>query len=174
MKRTTILLGMIFLSPCTFAGAIADQFRAGLNGVAWDTSLESLVGMFPQGEHVFSTTPGQRAYWVRDSSEFLGVTRQGQGILYGLDENNRLLSLAIGFDYARKEELLGALLSRFGEFQRTGVKGAQTYYGWKLDEKVSLSLWMSTEPKYGIMWLALHGPNYKAAIERTKEAERNR
>ena len=178
MKGISLLVTAVFLCKAAGAGPIADQFEGGFNGATWGSSIDSLVSMFPPGEHVFATTPGGRAYWIKDPSPLLNVPRDGQSILFGFNEKDLLESITLGFAYERKEQVLGALMSAFGAPTSTGLKGTKTFNCWKPDAKIALCLWASKEAKHGISWLAIYGPNYDSrqakapantAPERTRE-----
>jgi hypothetical protein len=178
MKSLSLLLFIAIFCRTTGAGAIADQFQGGFNGATWGSSIDDLVSMFPPGDHVFATTPGERAYWIKDPVPLLNVPREGQGILFGFDEHDALTSITIGFPYDRKEQIVGALMSAFGAFDHTGSKGTKTFHCWKRDAKIALCFWTSQKSKHGIAWLTIYGPNYEwrqakapanTSLERTRE-----
>lgn len=160
MNRAALLLASALLCEYTFAGPIADEFGSGVLGMAWDASLDSVVGVFPDGEHVYATTPGQRAYLVRDDQEFMGVIRTGHSLLYGFGSTNNLVAVVFSFPYERKEELMGALLSNFGRPRETNSNGQQQSAAWQ-DRGISIVLRTSLEPKHGIAWLGILGPKYQ-------------
>ena len=115
MRRTSILVGlMAMLALPLEAGTVKEAFGSGILGVPWGASLTAVVGVFPQGDHVFALTPGCRAYWVKDGQTFLGVPRETSGVLFGFDAQDRLVVAAIAFDYARRDELRSALISLLG------------------------------------------------------------
>ena len=160
MKGISLLLTALLLSKVAAAGPIEDQFHGGFNGATWGSSIDSLVGMFPPGEHVFATTPGGRAYWIKDQTPLLNVPRDGQSILFGFNEQDLLESITLGFAFDRKEQILGALTVTFGVATSTGRKGTKTFNCWKPDAKIALCFWASTAAKHGISWLTIYGPNY--------------
>ncbi len=160
MRCAGLLSALMLFCQSTFAGPIADRFGSGVLGMAWDSSLDSLVGVFPNGEHVYATTPGQRAYLVRDDQEFLGVVRTGHSLLYAFGSRENLVAVVFSFPYERKEELMGALISHFGQPQGTTRQGQQQSTQWRKDRGVYVVLRASLEPKHGIAWLSILGPNY--------------
>jgi hypothetical protein len=178
VKGIPLLFLAVLLSRTAGAGPIAEQFQGGFNGATWGISLDSLVSMFPPGEHVFATTPGERAYLIKDQSPFLNVPRDGQSVLFGLNDKDLLESITVGFAYDRKEHVLGALISAFGAATATGTKGTKTFNCWKRDAKIALCFWASKEAKHGIAWITIYGPNYargqakapsNTSLERTRE-----
>jgi hypothetical protein len=155
------------------AGPIAERFGSDILGIPWNSSLDTVVGTLPVGDHVYATTPGQRAYLVRDDQDFMGVSRRGHNVLYGFGQKNELVAVVVSFPYERKEELIGALISAFGAPQGKMRRGQQQLTGWRNDRGVSVSLTTSSEAKHGIAWLSIRGPNYpreeaNKAIEPTR------
>jgi hypothetical protein len=178
MKSISLLFAALLLCRVAGAGPIADQFQGGFNGATWASSIDSLVGMFPPGEHVFATTPGGRAYWIKDQTPLLNVPRDGQSILFGFNEQDLLESITLGFAFDRKEQVLGTLISAFGAATSSGFKGTKSFNCWKPDAKIALCFWASKEAKHGISWLTIYGPNYdwrqvkapsNTSLERTRE-----
>jgi hypothetical protein len=160
MKGISLTLTALLICKVAGAGPLADQFRGGFNGATWGSSIDSLVGMFPTGEHVFATTPGERGYWIKDQTPLLNVPRDGQSILFGFNEKDLLESITLGFAFDRKEQILGALISAFGAAAGSGLQGTKSFDCWKADGKIALCLWASKEAKHGISWLTIYGPNY--------------
>jgi hypothetical protein len=151
MIRALVFLGLIFAVRISVAGPIADYFSSGYEGVAWGTSLTALVGVFPQGEHHFSTAPGERVYIVRNDEPLLGVPRLGATIQYHLGKDGGVESIAIGVPYERRDQLMGTLLSLFGGYASQRVVGSAISYYWTRDRGISLSTRSSQSPRNGIL-----------------------
>jgi hypothetical protein len=113
-KRIFILAALVITAVGARAADLNATFGGGLLGVPWGTPLTNVVGIYPQGDHLFAMTPGCRAYWVKDGQPFLGIPREGHGVLYAFDKNNRVGAASIAFDYERKDELQALLSSLFG------------------------------------------------------------
>lgn len=161
MSRAALFLFLLTCVSASQAGPIYEQFGAGALGVPWNSSIDAVIGSLQPGDHVFATTPGHRAYWVKDDQTLWGVPRQGHGILYGFGEKNELVSAAISFPYERKEQLLGTLIYLFGASERDGTKGSQRWYQWQCDGGVKISVWTSAKSAHGVLWFAMEGPNGK-------------
>lgn len=160
MKRAATVVLLSLCCHFAFAGPIADRFGTNIVGFPWGVPLDSIVGVFPQGDHVYSTAPGERSYAIKDNQDFLGVPRAGQNILYSFGRQNELVSVTFSFPYERRDEIQGALMAAFGAPASTAPWGRQKASRW-LDEKgVAITLVASTEPRYGIVWLSISGPNY--------------
>jgi hypothetical protein len=155
MSRYFIIVLLGLSSADCWGGSISDQFAGGYNGVAWGTSLTNLVGMLPTGQHVFATTPGERLYMVPSAEPLLGVPRDGMAVEYGLDKDDRVSVVAVKFAYERRDQLLGALISQFGAFSGKGIKGTTTWYAWPNDRGLSMSVYVSTSPLFGILELVI-------------------
>ena len=99
----------LFLLTTTCIAAPADSLKAtfggGVLGIPWGATLASVVGTYPQGDHVFAVTPGCRAYWVKEGQQFLGIPRDGKGVLLGMDRENHVAIASVAFDFERKVEL---------------------------------------------------------------------
>ena len=145
----------LLISSAATAGPIADQYSAGYNGIKWDLPLADLVGMLPQGEHLFSTSPGHRVYVVVNDDPILGVPRAGMRMQYALGKNGGVESIAMGVSYERRDELLGALISQFGAYATKYEIGTTFRYDWKPDQNVQIAVRVSKDPRYGIaeLWI---------------------
>jgi hypothetical protein len=148
-----LLAVMLASTPLAWAGPIADQFESGYGGVSWGLPLAKVVGMVPGGDHYFSSAPGHREYSVRNDEPFLGVPRPGTRIQYSLGTDGGVESIAIGFPYERREELLGALYSQFGRPAKVNEVGSAIIYRWAMDRDVGIALRASRDPQYGILEL---------------------
>jgi len=161
MRRTLFAVIVALASaPVVRAGSIADQFGSGYGGVTWGLALGQLVGMIPGGDHYFSSAPGRREYSVRNDEAFLGVPRVGTRIQYGLGLDGGVESIAMGFPYERREDLLGALYSQFGRTSRVDEVGTALIYRWPQDRDVEIAVRASRDPRYGILelWIFHHVP----------------
>jgi hypothetical protein len=121
-----------------------------------------LVAVYPQGDHVFAVTPGCRAYWVKDGQEFLGIPRDGGGVLFGLDKQNRVAVAAVAFDFERKEELHTTLISLFGVPMFSNRTAEKTRYAWRSPEGMTASVTEFGEGTQRIVWLTVSVPGYKS------------
>ena len=90
-----------------FAGAIDDQFAAGLGGIPFGTKLNDLIGMRPGGDQHFSTAPGGRCYHLDDEDPLFGIERRGMRIEYSLGKNDDVYSVALGVPYAMRRHPRG-------------------------------------------------------------------
>jgi hypothetical protein len=156
MRHKPFALLLLAISPLAWSGPIADQFRSGYEGVRWGLPLADLVGMLPEGEHHFSTAPGERVYIVRNDEPLLGVPRVGNRVQYHLGKDGGVESIAVGIPYDRYQQLLGALISQFGPYAISREVGTATQFKWKLDEGVFIAVRVSRNPRYGIaeFWIA--------------------
>jgi hypothetical protein len=130
-------------------------------GVPWGTTLDDLVGTYPGGDHLFAVTPGHRAYWVKDGQTFLGIPRERNGVLYGLDEHNRVAIVAVAFDFERKLELRNALASLFGPPVSASASEQGAVYGWRADSGISARVTEFGLAHQQIIWLVVSTPGYK-------------
>ncbi len=152
MHRATLILALGLLAPLAHGGSIATQFSGGYGGVSWGTSLDSLVGMLPGGEHHFSTSPGERAYIVENGDLFFGIPRSGMNIVYHMGKGNVVEDIEIGFPYERRDQLIGVLLSLFGAYTQTVVnQGLAVIYLWPRDNGITVTVRASTNPTNGIL-----------------------
>jgi hypothetical protein len=146
---------LVGLSAASHAGPIHDTFRGGVLGVPWGTPLDVLTGTYPNGDHMFAVTPGHRAYWVKEGTPFLSVPRPTNGVLYGLDENNRVSVVAIAFEFERALELRNTLTSLFGVPISMPSKGKSTSYGWKADNGIAVVVTEMGDAHQQIVWLVV-------------------
>lgn len=150
-----VLLVVSMASAACEAGPTYDTFRAGVFGIPWGTSLDELVGIFPAGDHMFAVTPGHRAYWVKEGQPFLGVPREHSGVLYALDEHNRVYSVAVAFEFERKIELKNALTFLLGPPTNVPPAEQRTQYGWRKDGGISIGVTEFGLPHQQIIWLVV-------------------
>jgi hypothetical protein len=157
-----ILLTAIIGIQCqtAFGGPITDEFRGGYGGIPWGTSLVNLVGTLPGGQHFFAvtSTAGERLYKVANDEPLMGVPRQGMNVDYGLGKWNTVDVVGINVPYERRDELLGVLISRFGNYSKRIQVGASTYYEWPQEICLRMSLRASTAPNYGILQFVISNP----------------
>src|SRR5207302_567740 len=81
----------LFLLTTTCIAAPADSLKAtfggGVLGIPWGATLASVVGTYPQGDHVFAVTPGCREHVIQGGAAISRDTsrrerravRDGQG-----------------------------------------------------------------------------------------------
>jgi len=160
MRRKLFASLLLVISAPGWSGPIAEQFGSGYEGVKWGSPLADLVGMLPQGEHYFSTAPGERVYIVRNDDPLLGVPRTGNRVQYHFGKDGGVESIAIGVPYDRYQQLLGALISQFGPYAASRDVGAVTKFWWKEDQGVVIAVRVSREARYGIaeFWIG-HPPS---------------
>ena len=149
--RHAFLAALLFSAYQASAGQIATEFGSGFEGVLWGTSLTKLVGMFPDGEHFFSTAPGERGYIVRNDDPLYGVPRAGTRIQYHLGREGGVESIAVGVPYERRDQLLGSLYSLFGSYSATRSVGTAVVYDWQRDRQIAISVKVSKDPTNGIL-----------------------
>jgi hypothetical protein len=94
MKHTALLLALALCCPIAHAGPIADRFGSGVLGMQWGTSLDCVLGVLPQGDHIYGTSRGNRGYVVKDDQDFLGVARRGHNIVYWFDVSGPVMAAA--------------------------------------------------------------------------------
>jgi hypothetical protein len=162
--RKPVFLLVLLTATCFAASAdsLKTTFGRGVLGIPWGATLTSVVGTYPQGDHVFAVTPGCRAYWVKDGQQFLGIPREGKGVLYGLDRQNHVAIAAVAFDFERKEELRTTLTSLFGAPMVATRSDEKTQYGWRSPEGMIASVTEFGEGPQRIVWLSVSIPGYKA------------
>jgi hypothetical protein len=155
MRCIAVLLALGAMSQAACAGAIANQFKLGYGGVAWNTPLVSLVGMLPGGDHYFSTAPGERVYTLRNDDPLFGVPREGMRVQYHFGKGNGVDYIAVAVPYERREQLLGSLISLFGPYANAVPKSAATIYAWPRDHDIVMAVRASQNPTNGILefWL---------------------
>jgi hypothetical protein len=64
----------------------------------------------------------------------------------------------VSVPYERRDELLGALISRFGNYSKRTQVSASTYYQWPQENCLRISLRASTNPNYGILQFVISNP----------------
>lgn len=166
MRCKLLALLLLATSSPVWAGSIADQFGFGYGGVRWGLPLTDLVGMMPEGEHYFSTAPGGREYTVRNDVPLLGVERAGTRVQYGIGKDGGVEFIGIGISYDRHQEVLSVLISQFGPYAIAKDIGLVTYYTWRQDQGVVITLRVSRDPRYGIaeFWIE-HLPSTSPAAK---------
>lgn len=148
-------------------GSPADPFetlREGVLGVPWGATLDDVVALYPNGDHVFATTSGHRAYWVKEGQTFLGIPRERNGVLYGMNENNRLVVVAVAFEYEYKEQLLQTLVSLFGLPDKDVGKDSISY-AWESNGRL-VGVREFGKPHQRIVWLSIAAPGYENRKEK--------
>ncbi len=161
-KRLFVLAALAVNTICASAANLNATFGGGILGVPWGTPLTNVVGIYPQGDHVFAVTPGCRAYWVKDGQTFLGVPRDGHGVLFAFDQNNRVGAASIAFDYERKDELQGVLTSMFGAPVSSARSSGRFHYGWRSSDGMAAYVTEFGEGTQRIVWLSVTTPGYKS------------
>jgi hypothetical protein len=160
---------VFFLLVATCVAAPADLVKAtfggGVLGIPWGATLASVVGTYPQGDHMFAVTPGCRAYWVKEGQEFLGIPRDGKGVLYGMDKENHVAIVSVAFDFERKAELHSTLISLLGPPPFATQSVGITRYGWRSLEGMSASVAEFGEGTQRIVWLTVAVPGYRPERE---------
>jgi hypothetical protein len=170
MCRIFLAVFLAGISQAVCAAAIADQFGSGYGGVKWGTSVASLVGMLPGGDHFFSAPPGERAYMVRNDDMLFGVPRDGMRIQYYFGDDNGVDWIAMGIPYERREQLLGSLVSLFGSYAVTRTEGVAIRYVWPTDHGITMSVRASRDPTNGILEFWVARPSPKAVRQSVESA----
>ena len=164
MKCTAALLALALCCPVAHAGPIADLFASGVPGMQWGSSLDSVVGVLPQGDHIYGTSPGNRAYVIKDDQDFLGVARRGHNIVYWFDEDDRLESVTLAFLSARM--IMGALLSLSGHSGQQAIHKRSHLNIWGDDYGMLIYLKTTIDAQNGIAWLQISRTERPAAKSR--------
>lgn len=99
---------------------------------------------------------------MKDGQQFLGIPREGKGVLFGLDRQNHVAIAAIAFDFERKEELRMMLTSLFGTPVVATSSAEKTQYGWRSPNGMRASVTEFGEAAQRIVWLSVAVPGYKA------------
>jgi len=146
---------LVCIPTLSHAGGIYDTFRGGVLGVPWGATLDTVSGIYPDGDHVFSTTPGERGYWVKDGAPFLDVPRPANGVLFGFNETNHVSKVAVGFAFERALELRNRLTTLFGVPTSKRVGERKTVYFWKADNGIECAVWEMGEAHQQIVWLVV-------------------
>jgi hypothetical protein len=157
MRTLALACVSLVLTTPAFAGAIDDQFAAGMGGIPFGMKLDDLIAVRPGGEQFFSTAPGERGYSLADEDPLFGIQRDGMRIQYHFDKDNRVRSVAIGLPYAMREQLLGQLLVRFGQYRKSTLLRTAVDYDWPADARVRIGVRASQDPKNGILefWVSV-------------------
>jgi hypothetical protein len=161
MIRILAMVAAGFLCQTAFGGPITDEFRGGYGGIPWGTTLTDLVGMLPSGRHYFAvtSTAGERNYDVTSDEPLLGVPRRGMSVQYGIGKWSTVDIVGVSVPYERRDELLGVLIARFGNYSKRAQVGASTYYEWPQEGCLRISLRASTSPSYGILQFVIANPS---------------
>ena len=162
LKRSFLLL---VLSGSCFAASpdpVKATFGGGILGNPWGSSLTAVIGVYSQGDHLPAVTPGCRAYLVKDGQEFLGIPRQGRGVLFGFDRQNHVAIASVAFDFERRAELHSTLISLFGVPMVSSNSGEKTQYGWRSPDGMTASVTEFGEGPQRMVWLSVSVPGYKA------------
>ena len=164
MRNKLLILSLLFATAVSVhAASLKATFEGGILGVPWGSSLTDVVAVYPQGDHVFAITPGCRAYWVKDGQSFLGVPREGHGVLFAFDKANRVGSVAIAFDFERKDELRTMLTSLLGTPIFPPQTGGKFQYGWRSSDGMTAAVTEFGEGNQRMVWLSVSTPGYKSA-----------
>ena len=160
MFRRLLLVLVVWTPASGYSGNLYQAFQGGVLGIAWNTTLSGVVGTFPDGDHVFAATPGERAYWVKDGQSFLGVSRERNGVLFGLDKANHVVVAAVAYPYERSAERKSTLISMFGAPTSTSSADGRTRYGWQADSGISAAVTEFGLSDQRMIWLVVNGPGY--------------
>jgi len=161
VSRRLVLLFTMLLPVICPADGVAETFGSGVLGIPWGATLDQLTGVYPDGDNVFATSPGHRAYWVRDGADFLGVPREHQGVLYGLNSLDHVVTATVAFPFDRKEQVRSTLWMVLGQPRCAAETPTTTSCQWTIDPHISVVLREFSEPRHAIIWVAVYGPGYK-------------
>jgi len=139
------------LATSAIAGAVDDEFAAGVRGVPWGTTLDELIAIRPGGDQYFSTAPGERCYIVADDEPLFGIARPGMRMQYHFSKDNRVTSIGIGVPYEQREQLLSELLLAFGPYRKPYVYGTAIYYDWPARGRARIEVRVSRDPPNGML-----------------------
>jgi hypothetical protein len=156
-RRPTLFVALVLVANLASGSPMSDFVAAGVYGVKWGASIDEVVAVYPQGDHVFSTAAGCRSYWVKDKQLFAGIPREANGMLVNFDERNLVSSVSIGFSYEWRLGLRDRLVSMWGEPQLKLTNGGKTSYGWGRQESYTAVVTEFGSPTNQIIWLSL-GP----------------
>jgi hypothetical protein len=78
------------------------------------------------------------------------VDRAGTRVQYGLGKDGTVEYIGIGVPYDRYQQVLGVLISQFGPYGANKDIGLVTYYQWKPDQGVVITLKISRDSHFGI------------------------
>src|SRR5262245_58042431 len=83
---------------------VADEFRGGVLGFSWGSSLDDVVKNFPPGVAWPITSRsidprGERYFAVPDDTPILGIKRIKQQTMFGFDYSNRLIQAIFSMPY---------------------------------------------------------------------------
>jgi hypothetical protein len=159
MKRFLFALFVGIVPLTSSAGAIAQQYAAGFEGVLWGDSLAELVAKHAGGDHFFAFGGGHRVYIVADEKPMFGISRRRMQVSYFFDEAESVVSVEVGFPYDQRMKLLGFLTLSFGPYQRTYTQGISTIYQWASDDGTGISVQETSDPSYGMLRFGISGPN---------------
>jgi hypothetical protein len=165
-----ILLLTLSLSPMgAMAADISSTFRDGIFGVPWGAPLESVVGIFPEGDSLPIGMSGYLGFWVRDGQTFLGVIREKNGVLYDVDDKDGVTAASIAFPYNRKEELLAVLTQMFGPSSTKATpKSGQLRYLWPIKGTLGASVTDDRTTQHPMLWLTIGTASYATAAAASK------
>ena len=165
MKRHAALFAVLCLvTNFTIASPMSDFVATGLYGIRWGASIDEVVSLYPQGDHVFSTAAGCRSYWVKDKQPFVDIPRENSGMQINFNERNLVSSMAIGFSYEWRLGLRDRLVSMWGNPTYKVTRGGKTSYGWASHEGYGAMVTEFGSGASQIIWLSL-GP-----VKGTKDA----
>jgi len=162
LTRFVWLLLLMGVVPTVKAGSVQGTFGSGVLGVLWGTSLTDVVGVYPQGDHVFAVTPGCRAYWVKDGQMFLGIPRERSGVLFGFDKQNHVAIASVAFEFERKDQLRTTLTGLLGVPSLDARSTQKAQYGWRSADGMAATVTEFGDGPQRLVWLTVSMPGYKA------------
>lgn len=131
--------------------------------------LESVTGIFPEGDSLPLGMSGYLGFWVRDGQTFLGVVREKNGVLYGVDDKDGVSVASIAFPYNRKEELLAVLTQMFGPPPAKATpKSGQVRCLWPIKGSLGASVTDDRTTQHPMLWLTIGTANYATAAAASK------
>jgi hypothetical protein len=162
VRKFLVMLAITVGVVTADAASLKSTFGGGVLGVPWGTSLTDVVGIYPLGDHMYSLTPGCRAYWVKDGQSYLGVPRDRQGVLFGLDKSNHVVAAVVAFGFERRDELRTVLTSLLGPpLVQSQSNDKVARYGWRDVDGMGASVTELGEGSQRIVWLTVALPGYK-------------
>lgn len=107
-----------------------------------------------------------RYVWIPGQT-FLGVVREKNGVLYGVDDKDGVSVASIAFPYNRKEELLAVLTQMFGPPPAKATpKSGQVRCLWPIKGSLGASVTDDRTTQHPMLWLTIGTPTMRLRPQR--------
>lgn len=153
--RTALLVIAFAFSPAAGAHSISDEFAEGFGGVSWRMSFSDVVRQFPGGYQVFSTSPGGVAYVVNIEDPVLGISREGQYVVFQAAADGSLMDIDIQIPFEQAESLIRVISDRFGPVIGPKAVGLAKVYSWPIDGNFSMTVRTTHVARSGLATLSI-------------------